>query len=186
MSTSEIVGLVTVYHVERVLPAVRHLPFIERSRSTQAFGLQKLERDGTVKLKNDYRDAPFRDSGHELKQFRRKYLRGAVLAQYLAEPRIVFVPDERPPKAKWKAEFRKEWPNSNGFLPTPDREHLIAEIGSNTLQIAGVWRNPTVDREKFEEPFWLNVVLACCTQPTIDASGLLAFEMRGQDLWAKW
>jgi len=149
----------------------------------QLRGLKRLEEDGRVTLKPGV-SGPF--SGVEIRRFGRKLLSGSSLAPVLAEPRIIYVPDERPPKAKWKVEFRRDWPDTQEALSTTLSERLLDGIRHSRLDITGLWVNPTVDFVKFATPDWANLMVSAMLVPRTGPEALLRFYRLGSDVWVAW
>lgn len=181
-----VVGLVTLFHPEIYLSNVHTLTHLERSRRAMTDRLRALEAAGKVALHPDYRDAPFVDSGKQVRALKGRLARGSQYAALLAEPRIIHTPDERNPKAKWKIEFRSGWPDETGQLEASVIESLVRAIESSSQIIVGLWLNPTVSREKFSEPYWVNLVVSAVRHLPNASYAALHFFSPGQGLWCEW
>jgi hypothetical protein len=178
-----IVGLVTIFHVDDYIASIRSLPHLETTRSKLNASLSRLEEDGLVRRRPEEPGSP---TGLPIKHLRKKFLAGNAIAQYLAEPRIIHIPDEKPPKAKWKAEFKRNWPDDSTKLPSDIQANLVTAICGAMLQIVAVWRNPTVDTDKYANATWLNVVLSATKAPNAHPCELIRFFQQKGELWAEW
>jgi hypothetical protein len=181
-----VVGLVTLFHPDIYLSNVHKLPHIDRTRAAMTSKLHELEKAGKVRLHPDYRDAPFVDSGSQIRPFKNRLVRGSEYANLLAEPRIIHTPDEPNPKAKWKVEFRREWPDETGRMDETVVGRLTHAIRSSSQVIVGLWVNPTVSVEKFSEPYWVNLVVSAVKQVTNAPYAPVRFFSSGQGLWCDW
>jgi hypothetical protein len=163
-----VIGLVTIYHPDEFLRragVIRSsadlitLSHRERLRSDIEESKKDLEARHLITLKPTVRDGiPVVDGGDQARRFYRKSLLGAKLAPYLVAPRLIRTPDEPPPRPKWKAECRKEWPDVQGRLEPHVERAFIDEVGKSDLQVRGVWVNKRVDA-KFTHAEWVNLVV---------------------------
>src|SRR6266702_1400649 len=117
-----VLGLVTLFHPEVFLPKLHSMPHRRQSRSEKTQAMQGFARQGRITLTQGYREVPVVDSGEERRRFRNRPLRGEILVPILAEPRIINVWDEPSPRAKWKIEFRKNWPDDTGCFEDKTRQ----------------------------------------------------------------
>ncbi len=181
-----VLGLVTLFHPEIFLSDVHLLPHRRLSRSEKTRTMQQFAKDGRVTLKQNYRDVPVIDSGKERRRLRGKKLRGEVLVPILAEPRIINVWDEPSPKAKWKIEFRKNWPEDIGRLPEAKKTELFERMSRSTTTIKGLWINPTLELEKWDNPEWANLVVVALRRPEPGAEAPVRFYLEQERAWIEW
>ena len=181
-----VLGRVTLFHPEIFLPDVQLLPHRTESRLEKTQAMRQFEKQGRVKLKYSYREVPVVDSGNERQRFRAMMLRGDTLARVLAEPRIINVRDEPSPKAKWKIEFRKKWPDDKGRLDEAKSQQLLNKIANAVLKIKGLWINPTLNVDKWDNPEWANLVLVALRRPEAGAEAPIRMFFDQERLWIEW
>jgi hypothetical protein len=186
-----IVGLVTLFHPKNYtekagLLQPQSLPHIIRYRADMNRRQDELKKEGKVKFRYRYKGRHvYTDTGEEARRFGGKWILGETLAPFLAEPRIIFTPDRPDPEAKWKLEFRKNWPDALGALRDDYRTRLLGVIADSKLIINGLWINPTVD-DNLPNPEWVNLVLGPYEGFSPAPKAPLRFFRAEGHLWVEW
>lgn len=156
-----ILHLVTIHHPEVFtrlagLGEPKDLPFWRRSRAVlnDRFSQFATER-GLRGTRRRLPDGQFTtDLGEPVKGVRGKCLRGIALSPVSYEPRLVYYPDERHSRARWRIEFRNDWEREEGILEDSSRESLRRVITSVDLKVNAAWLNKAYfdapERERIE------------------------------------
>lgn len=100
--------------------------------------------------------------GTEVRELRDSRLEGPSPVKYLADPRLIHIPDEGPGRAKWRLEFRRGWRRDDRPLPPEIALWKSDKLGSSDLGIRGLWINPTIVDE-WPTAEWANLVIGRCT-----------------------
>jgi hypothetical protein len=181
-----ILARVTLLHPEVYLPNVHRLSHLTQSRQAKDERFRQLEREGLVALKRAYRDAPRLDSGTEVRRFTETSLRGELLARFVGEPRVVHIPDELPPKAKWKIEFRRKWADGTGMLDQDTLDDLMATMARSILRVKALWIMDTINRSEYAEPKWANLVVVALRSPRSARHADFTLELLEELPYVRW
>lgn len=181
-----VLGLVTLFHPERFLPGVDALPRREKSRQAMTAELHELKSAGRVALQYQVRDKTVVvDSGTEVRRFRNTMLAGTQILPFLAEPRVIRIPDESPRRARRKIEFRMNWPDDEGILEPDHRRVLRDSVGESQLKVRGFWINPSTGGGSTETE-WANLVLGPLEGSDLVRPASLRFLFSDGLVWVEW
>jgi hypothetical protein len=113
------------------------------------------------------------------------YIHAAELAAYLAEPRLIYMPDNKP-RFRWKLEFRQSWQaDPEGAMAPGQREALLQEIAKATLIVKAIWSNqPLAPNAPVQ--VGVNLVLVPVKSVLDAQEGSFRFERSEGKVWITW
>jgi hypothetical protein len=157
------VGLVTIFHPNQFLgcssAALGSYPHAVRYRSERT---KRVEQAGVPFQMQYLEDHLVISNGKEIMSCRDTIVDGSVLVGYLGDPRLVRIPDEKPPRPKWRLEFWMHWPEDDPPLQVGTRTALRTAIGQSRMRVRGVWVNPRID-VRWPDEEWVNLVVGPCS-----------------------
>lgn len=169
-------GLVTIFHPNVFLgcdaPELRDLPHATRMRAVRT---GNVERAGLPISVQYIGKRSVMGNGKEVIAHRDTWISGDRIVGFLAEPRLICIPDEQSRRPRWRLEFRRNWPEEDPPLGQAPRDLLFSAIASSWMTVKGLWINPNIDPTR-DNPEWVNLVLAPCSTealPSLRKSSLV-------------
>lgn len=188
----EILQLVTVLHPGDIIAPIglgdlRDWPYLTKSRAERSAIQQKLAGDRNLqgtpryvpgRVIVDYGEPDGRNHGSY-------YIRAAQLVQYLSEPRLLFMPDNKP-RFRWKLEFRHSWQADPQGAMSADQLHaLLNEISKATLIVKAIWSNRSLAQNSSSQ-IGVNLVLVPVKSVFDAQEGSFRFERSDGKVWIEW
>ena len=177
--------LVTMYHADHLtarmgFSSLRDLPYKVELRQVRKQKQRRFIEDKGVPFSKRINDGvPIVDTGQRITLFDEHLISGHRLEPYLCAPRIVHIPDEPRPLRKWRAEFRQQWPDSDGQLTREQEDGLRRAICEYVFVVKAVWLNPPV-------PLWVNLVLYVPPVPPLGNQARLDFQLKHYLPFVQW
>jgi hypothetical protein len=179
--------LVTVLHPGDFIENLRQWPHLVKSRAARSALQQKLAENrnlegkpryvpGTVIV--DYGEPDGRNQGSY-------FIRAAHLVEFLADPRLLFMPDNKP-RFRWKLEFRHSWQDDpQAAMNDEQRQALLSEISKATLIVKALWQNQSL-APNAPLQIGVNLVLVPVKNVLDAQEGSFRFERSGGSVWIEW
>lgn len=117
----------------------------------------------------------------QLTQFRGRVFQGSLIADFLAEPKLILFPDVHAPKSMWRFEFRRDV-DARYRLDERLKEGIRSVVAEQRVEIEQFWINPGVRGGTQREV--VNLVLASRILPGQDPG--LRFRSQEGALIVSW